>query len=48
MVQVNDDGVVGTEEQEPVACVRKAAVWGMLYADDAGIVSKPAEGLSRK
>ena len=25
----------------PLACVRRA-VWGMLYADDAGIVSKSA------
>ena len=24
----------------------RRAVWGMLYADDAGIVSKPAEGLA--
>ena len=29
-----------------MACVRRA-VWGMLYADDAGIVSKPAEGLAK-
>ena len=29
----------------PLACVRRA-VWGMLYADDAGIVSKSAEGLT--
>ena len=27
-------------------CVRKA-VWGMLYADDAVIVSKSAEGLAK-
>ena len=26
---------------DPLACVRRAA-WGMLYADDAGIVSKSA------
>ena len=30
---------------EDLACVRRAA-WGMLYADDAGIVSKSAEGLA--
>ena len=30
----------------PLACVRRA-VWGMLYADDAGIVSKSAEGLAK-
>ena len=29
---------------DPLACVRRA-VWDMLYADDAGIVSKSAEGL---
>ena len=29
-----------------MACVRRA-VWGMLYANDAGIVSKPAEGLAK-
>ena len=28
LVQLNDVGVVGTEDQEPVACVRRA-VWGM-------------------
>ena len=45
LVQLSDAGVVRTEKQEPLACVRRA-VWGMLYADDAGIVSKPAEGLA--
>ena len=30
----------------PLASVRRAA-WGMLYADDAGIVSKSAEGLAK-
>ena len=37
LVQLNDAGVVGTEEQQPLACVQ-SAVWGMLYADVAGIV----------
>ncbi|MEP5351923.1 MAG: reverse transcriptase domain-containing protein, partial [Luteolibacter sp.] len=46
LVQLSDAGVAGTEEQEPLACVRRA-VWGMLYADDAGIVSKSAEGLAK-
>ena len=32
---------------DPPTCVRKA-VWGMLCADDAGIVSKSAEGLSKR
>ena len=32
---------------DPLTCVRRA-VWGMLYADDAGIVSKSAEGLSKR
>ena len=31
---------------DPLACVRRA-VWGMLYADDAGVVSKSAEGLAK-
>ena len=31
---------------DPLACVRRA-VWGMLYADDAGIVSNSAEGLAK-
>ena len=29
-----------------MACARRA-VWGMLYANDAGIVSKSAEGLAK-
>ena len=29
-----------------LACVRRA-VWGMLYAGDAGIASKSAEGLAK-
>ena len=39
---LGEDGV----KVEPLACVRRA-VWGMLYADDAGIVSKSAEGLAK-
>ena len=31
---------------DPLACVRRE-VWGMLYADDAGVVSKSAEGLAK-
>ena len=31
---------------DPLACVRRT-VWGMLYTDDAGIVSKSAEGLAK-
>ena len=46
LVQLGDAGVVRTEKQEPLACARRA-VWGMLYADDAGIVSKSAEGLAK-
>ena len=29
-----------------MACVRRE-VWGMLFADDAGIVSRLAEGLAK-
>ena len=32
--------------EAPMVCVRRA-VWGMLYADDAGIVSRSAEGLAK-
>ena len=31
---------------DPLACVRRA-VWGMLYADDTGVVSKSAEDLAK-
>ena len=31
---------------DPLAWIRRA-VWGMLYADDAGIVSKSAQGLAK-
>ena len=44
LVQLNDAGAVAIEEeQEPLACVRRV-VRGRSYADDAGIVSKSAEG----
>ena len=39
---LGEDGVV----IEPLACVRRS-VCCMLYADDAGIVSEPAEGLAK-
>ena len=38
--------LVRTEKQDPSACVRRA-VWDMFSADDAGIVSKSAEGLAK-
>ena len=44
-VHLEEAGGIGKEE--PLACVR-GAVWGMLYADDAGIVSKSAEGSARQ
>ena len=47
VVLLNDaGGVVGREEQEPLVCVRRA-VWGVLYAEDAGNVLKSAEGLTK-
>ena len=46
MAKLGEAGVVGTEEQEPLASVRQA-VWGMLNADDAEIVSLSAEGLMK-
>ena len=36
----------GGVSSDPLACVRRA-VWGMLYADDAGIESKSADGFAR-
>ena len=44
MVHLKEVGVAG--KGEPLACVRRA-VWGTLYADDSGIVSKSAEGLAK-
>ena len=41
---LNDDRV--GRDEKPSARVRRA-VWGMPYADDAGIVSKSAEGLAK-
>ena len=41
LVHQEEDGVDG--ETEPMDRVRKV-VWGMLYADDAGVVSKSPEG----
>ena len=32
---------------DPLACTCTGAVWGMLYADDAGIVFKSADGLAK-
>ena len=39
---LGEDGV----KVEPLACVRRS-VCGMLYADDAGVVSQSAEGLAK-
>ena len=47
MFQLDDAGEVAIEEErKPLACVRRA-VGGMLDADNAGIVSKSAEGLAK-
>ena len=40
-----EEDVAGVNS-DPLTCVHKA-VWGMLYADDEGIVSKSAEGLAK-
>ena len=42
-LEENEAGV----SSDPLTCVRRA-VRGMLYADDAGIVSKSAEGLAKR
>ena len=39
---LGEDGV----EVEPLTCVRRS-VWGMHYANDAGLVPKSAEGLAK-
>ena len=44
LVHLEEDVVGGREV--PLARVERA-VWGMLYADDAGIVSTSAEGLAK-
>ena len=44
MTHLEEVGVVGKEE--PLASARRA-VWSMLNADDAGIVSKSAQGLAK-
>ena len=43
LVRLDDDGACRDEEP---ACVRRA-VWGILYADDAGIASNSAEGFAK-
>ena len=45
LVHLEEDlGENGVKVKPPlIACVQ-GSVWGVLYADDAGIVSKPAEG----
>ena len=44
LVHLEEDGV-GTNEP-PLERVRRA-IWGMLYADDAGIASRSSEGLAK-
>ena len=44
LVHLDDDGAGRVEE--PLACARRA-VWGIFYADNAGVVSKWAEGLAK-
>ena len=44
LVHLEEDGVGG--QTEPMDRVRQT-VWGMLYADNAGVVSKSPEGLTK-
>ena len=44
LVHLEEDAGVGVET--PLETARRA-VWGMLYADDAGVVSRSQEGLTR-
>lgn len=43
LVHLEENFVVGNKV--PLACLRRA-VWAMLYADDAEVVLKSAEGLA--
>ena len=44
LVYLEEEAGVGAGT--PLECARRA-VWGMLYADDAGVVSRSQEGLTR-
>ena len=44
LVHLEEDRGENGVEVEPLACVRRS-IWGILFVDDAGIVSKSAEGL---
>ena len=44
LVYLEEEAGVGAET--PLECARRA-VWGMFYADDAGVVSRSQEGLAR-
>ena len=46
LVHLEEDFGEGGLEVEPLACVRRS-VCGMLYADDAGIVSRSTEDLAK-
>ena len=46
LVHLEEDFGEGGLELEPLACVQRS-VYGMLYADDAGIVSKSTEDLAK-
>ncbi|CAN0434910.1 unnamed protein product, partial [Pylaiella littoralis] len=45
LVHLDEEGE-GRRTETPLEYVR-GAVWGMLYADDAGFVSRSPEGLAR-
>ena len=44
LVYLEEEAGVGAGT--PLECARRA-VWGMLYTDDAGVVSRSQEGLTR-
>ena len=46
LVHLEEDVGEGGLEIEPLTCVRRS-VCGMLYADDAGVVSKPTDHLAK-
>ena len=46
LVYLEEEEEAGVGAGTPLERVRRA-VWGMLYADDAGVVSRSQEGLTR-
>ena len=46
LIHLQEDLGENGVEVEPLACAPRS-VWGMMYAEDAGMVSKSTEGLAK-